>query len=226
MSEIYHKAAQVVVWLGAEDHYSDDGMQALRYFVDRSAVDTEAPWYGNEATYGKGDQSESEKMVNSLQSILQRPWWSRVWTVQEAVLAQRVTLVCGASTVSWQTDVGTLRIIRYRVKSGAISNKWRSTALGLVDLDPLLGVVEGQLRERAAEGLCHLEKDLLDVAYEFRHRQSNDPRDRIYAILGLAEGRKLAVQTVDYTQTIDEVEEEFRRSIQGLYPGVRVQAGI
>lgn len=226
MSTIYHTAAQVVVWLGAERYRSVDDLQALRYFVDCSAVDIEAPWYGPRTRDGGKDSIVSQEMVKGLQDILQRPWWSRIWTVQEAVLAQQVKLVCGASAVSWQTDVDTLRIIRYKIKSGAISNKWRSTDLRFINLGPLLEVVEAQLRERAADGLCHLEKDLLDVAYEFRHRLSSDPRDRIYAIMGLAEGRELLGIRPDYSLSIEEVEEEFGRSIQALYPGVQVQAGI
>jgi hypothetical protein len=37
---------------------------------------------------------------SAVRSILQRPWFSRVWTFQEIVLAKKAVLCCGAHTLS------------------------------------------------------------------------------------------------------------------------------
>lgn len=227
MADIYRSASEVVVWLGAETANSVCGMDALKYFVDPSIIESEAPWYQKGGERSNEMNMVSVAVVDGLQGIMDREWWFRLWTVQEAVLAQRVKLVCGQSAVCWNTDTATLRIIKWRVKSAVISNKWRCTDFNRVDLGHLLEVVQAQLQERAAEGQYIGERDLLDVAYDFRHRRAADPRDRIFAILGLAEGRKFDSSTlVDYTRTVEEAEEDFKMRLQALYPGVKVQIGI
>lgn len=237
MGDIYRQAKQVTVWLGPDTNTGSAsiGIQALRYFVDCSSVEGEAPWYMNQSTKQFPGRSKrfslpvnpSPSPAQALGEILQRGWWYRVWTVQEAVLARRTKMTCGQSSVYWETDVDTLRHIKYRVKSAVVSRRWTSGGFDSVDLSPLVEVVEAQLRERASEGKCSSGKDFLDIVYDFRHRISADPRDRFFGMLALAEGRRSGLlEIVDYSRTVEEVEEDLKRRIAASNPGIQVQSGI
>ncbi|KAJ4418733.1 hypothetical protein N0V82_005406 [Gnomoniopsis sp. IMI 355080] len=232
MGQIYQGAETVVVWLGEDAGAATrKGIQAIRFFVDPSRVESEAPWY---------DHPESSS--TGLVDIFSRTWWSRAWTVQEAVLAHKVTLLCGTSETTWTTDMQTLQKIKSRIKMAVISPQWQkemrdatiagdlepdpvttSPALAKsgfknIELEPLLELIELQIRERADESGLHLRRNLLDVVYDLRHREAVDPRDQIVAVLGLAEGRDMELGgfRVDYSHTIEQVHEEMMKAIQRL----------
>lgn len=238
MGQIYRRAETVIVWLGEDaGPATKNGIRAIQYFVDPSRVETEAPWYDN-----------PERSIAGFVDIFRRLWWYRVWTVQEAVLARRVKLLCGTSETTWTTDMQTLQRIKFRIKTAVISPQWQKeifprwraariaapleadpsrtdpTRLMLsfenIELGPLLEVIELQIRERADEGGFHLRRDLLDLVYDLRHRQAADPRDQIFAMLGLAEGRTtdLGGFRPDYTDSVEEVHEKIMKAIRILHP--------
>ncbi|KAK2736939.1 heterokaryon incompatibility protein [Colletotrichum kahawae] len=82
MSEIYSSAAQVVVWLGPATSMGFHAMAIIQKYAD----DSELHW--PDAKY---DIAQSFQIYG----FLHNEWWSRVWTVQEAVLAKQVTYHCG-----------------------------------------------------------------------------------------------------------------------------------
>jgi hypothetical protein len=47
-------------------------------------------------------QALTGSIFDPLQSFLSRPYWQRVWTVQELVLSSNATIVCGKQQVSFQ----------------------------------------------------------------------------------------------------------------------------
>lgn len=217
MDDIYRSASEVLVWLGFAVEESPYGVIAISYFTDLVAPPTDAPWYSG----------DSDLYASGLSNLLMNPWFSRIWTVQEAALARKVTLICGTDKVSWSTDLQSLKRLKYKIKLAATSPQWEQGPLQSVDLGPLLEVVDAQLREAAdAEGV-RLENNLLDVVYEFRHRLVSDPRDKIYAMFNLAEGRRVQLDRAgDYTETREEAWERLAEAVKSLDPAVEAQKGI
>lgn len=39
--------------------------------------------------------------IESLIKLLLRPWWRRVWVLQEVILVKKVSLYCGSMLVDW-----------------------------------------------------------------------------------------------------------------------------
>ena len=139
-------------------------------------------------------------LLDGLQDIFTRPWFQRMWVVQEtAALSRRAVMVCGKHEFAWTYGLGTRRLLR-RMKFAAISPKWEQAGLTVVNMSSLIQVLEmgvNTLREQPSD-------DLLDVVYYFRHRQSTDPRDKIFALVGLAYLRGIRFR-VDYTQSMEEI---------------------
>lgn len=104
MGEIYSRASQVIVWLGDEgkhtkaafDHFHewDDFLQVERL---QDPVD---PTLFLEKKY---PYPEISVVCGLLEIFSKRKWWTRMWTLQEILLAEEVTVLCGSSEVKWET---------------------------------------------------------------------------------------------------------------------------
>jgi Heterokaryon incompatibility protein (HET) len=92
MREIYMNASRVVVYLGGA---STDSDVALGFLKTAAA---ESPTSGRVAVIDK-------KSRTALQSLFQRPYFSRLWVVQEVLLARDLEIVCGQNSVSWVNRV-------------------------------------------------------------------------------------------------------------------------
>ncbi|KAI7774250.1 hypothetical protein LA080_009050 [Diaporthe eres] len=89
MARIYSGAKQACIWLGED---TDDSTTAIRFI--------------NEIMKLENFDAISEKKENSFkwQSLLllmQRPWFSRRWVVQEIALARSATIYCGNDKIPW-----------------------------------------------------------------------------------------------------------------------------
>lgn len=81
MGKIFSKASKVVVWLGPAADDSDDAMHALS------------------ATENEDDITRHHRAIAKL---LGRPYWHKVWTIQEIAKASVVEVWCGSQTLSWE----------------------------------------------------------------------------------------------------------------------------
>jgi hypothetical protein len=111
MGQIYETAENVAVYLGMPRGRSEEAMQYLKFFTEPGNLSEDPPW----------PWSQLPEAEQSLADILTRPWFQRIWTVQEATLARHTTLVCGEHQVSWRGDLQTMRSIVFRIKTAAIS---------------------------------------------------------------------------------------------------------
>nr|POE72138.1 heterokaryon incompatibility protein 6, or allele [Quercus suber] len=104
MAQIYNRAESVSVYLGPGD---DDTRRAIE-FVDRLLKLEDF----DPLTQDPGTPADWA----CLHDLMQKPWFSRRWIVQEIALARSATLFCGEQSVSWQdfSAATSLFVARYR----------------------------------------------------------------------------------------------------------------
>jgi hypothetical protein len=90
MSRIYNGAEQVCVWLGEDN---DDSTMAFSFIHEIMQL---------ENFDSISEKSENAKKWQSLLLLMQRPWFSRRWVVQEIALARAATIYCGNDNIPWQ----------------------------------------------------------------------------------------------------------------------------
>lgn len=212
MCDIYQGARSVVVHLGNATDKTGDAMRSLQYLIQARKLNSSAepPW-----THKKLIDVE-----DTLQDILDRPWFTRVWTVQEATLARHTILVCGDHRLSWYGDFQTLRRIAFGIKIIAISPYFSagSGRKSRLDWSPLLDIVETQMRQAARREGVAIHRNQLDLAFQFRHRQCTDPRDSYFALFGIVEnenGGRLKFNP-DYSLGLEEVYLRYIQQIQRI----------
>jgi hypothetical protein len=80
MAMIYANAFEVLLWLGAEADGSGEAMEAINS--------------------GAGSMRQYESEV---QSLFRRPYWNRLWILQEILMAQNISVICGDQFFAWET---------------------------------------------------------------------------------------------------------------------------
>lgn len=178
MREIYASAEKVLIWLGESDEYTRDGVLEKIEEVKRLEK--------IEGLEAKREQlmRECAGFYFTLADV--RPWFSRVWILQELAMARDPLVIVGWRSVPWSTLVDVWNEIAKEVM----------TELGR-------GFI--RIRHRAegedSERLAKVKLDVLDELFVSRQKnggetlrrlfvlsrtsQSSNPKDRVYALLGL-----------------------------------------
>lgn len=143
----------------------------------------------------------------AVDNLLARPWWSRTWVVQEIWQAREAILQCGGSTLKWKTIEKAMTYQEGWDDMGCLvkgTKRWKSWA---------------SLKQRYGLAIHISQKRLLgsklsDLLWNIWDRDTTDPRDKVFAILGLV-GNEYSdtLPDVDYRKTIEQVYREAASSI-------------
>ncbi|KAK6855088.1 heterokaryon incompatibility protein-domain-containing protein [Apiospora arundinis] len=90
MSRIYNCAQQVCVWLGQDNDDSTTAISFIREIMLLENFDAIS------------EKKENAPKWRSLSLLMQRPWFSRKWVVQEIALARVATIYCGNDQIPWE----------------------------------------------------------------------------------------------------------------------------
>ncbi|KAK5626328.1 hypothetical protein RRF57_002043 [Xylaria bambusicola] len=192
MGDIYSQASQVIVWLGPGSDSADRAVDVLKHIgsevelLDRGGLSSSP---GKTAFYHRADlqMGFTDDQWKSVQQLVTRPWFSRVWVAQEALLGgSRVIVQSGRSMVSWDLfhrSISTLYQNHY-IAPDLKSDLGRPRAL--CDTDP------------SREATKYI---ILMGALRF----CSEPRDLVYGFLGLLPGDLTAHIHPDYSAELGAV---------------------
>ncbi|KAF2742340.1 HET-domain-containing protein [Sporormia fimetaria CBS 119925] len=210
MSTIYARARQVIVWLGEETnttHTAFDGLynrielsqgpesssytkkEKDIYQANRS--DESGDWLedaitedankGGDLTTERRSDINSEHVKVAIYELLDRPWFRRIWVLQEVAAADAILVVCGKHWIEGRSFCARLvRLSReYQIVSSA-SNSIRAVLFLIRHRhrrDSWMAVSNdmSSLRIRPLS-------QLLDM---YHSQEASDRHDKVYALLGL-----------------------------------------
>ncbi|KAH9828455.1 heterokaryon incompatibility protein 6, OR allele-like [Teratosphaeria destructans] len=206
MGDIFRAASKVVVWLGNDYDDSAAGMQLAKQLL-HIAQSRNVSRLGADDLETHGLPKRGHRRWKAFAAILRRPWFWRTWVVQEVVLNPHVELVLGPNSLSWDelesiiallegplpTDWQLDQAISAAVLPFSRINKIRSrhrrtitTLLSPFTPDAHLdgGVVAEPESMKTPTNAD--DPELLDLLLMSRGLGASDPRDKIYALLGLS----------------------------------------
>ncbi|KAK0271633.1 hypothetical protein LTR35_013387 [Friedmanniomyces endolithicus] len=208
MDTTYKRCSQIVVWLGyaSEEHKSVLGVKAINVIGGRCdglplrELGAPKPPLPTDI-----DGYPPQDYLPATQRLLERPWFTRVWTVQEFCLAPRVDFVCGFDTFSLpcytnlqlsllSTDeirnvpeaYGVVRSIQPWLIS--TRHVLQVTEQEVPDIDPGIG----EIRKRTCRLLSHL--------WHTQGRSCSNPRDRVYGLLQITLDVRESLLPVSYME--------------------------
>jgi hypothetical protein len=167
MGSIYASARNTIIYLGESDEQSDRAIRALN---DTGGVSDFPGDFPN-------DESLKDCIVSS---ILSRPWFTRVWVLQELALSQNPIIQCGHSRVRW----GRLPSFLFssRGSSSAQHSGWSKKEQLLIDMQEAREKIQlGNINNR----LVQQQQNLFALVLWRSGLGAKDPRDIIYAHIGM-----------------------------------------
>lgn len=188
MRDIYTMAAKVEVWLGRiqdeNDELAIDLVRRLGAIVENSE---EALAQGFSAQYQDRFIEEfgacTPQVLRGLSYFFKRPWWTRVWVVQELALAKQPMAVvrCGWKTVAWLDFLIAAYAIEHSffIVEAIISREYSDERLDAWNQ----GIRMAQCRKVE---VAHPAFTLLELLNQHRDCEATDPRDKIFGLLGLS----------------------------------------
>ncbi|KAM0340591.1 hypothetical protein ACHAPU_010428 [Fusarium lateritium] len=195
MTKIYSQTERAILWMG---DFSDHLDMTANHFPRQKATDAfnflkfiTFPDHANDAIHTDDRDKLIERGPSAFLSLMQLPWWHRAWTVQEAVLPSDAIVVCGTLEASFSLfpklyDDLMIHYYTHCCDWGKI-------------LSPFWEQMHALYR-----GTINIHK-LLNT---FRSRHASNPRDKVYAYLGLGHG----IPT-DYKTSHEEVFKQLVRSV-------------
>ncbi|GLA08256.1 hypothetical protein AnigIFM60653_009785 [Aspergillus niger] len=176
MTEIYQRASQVFVYLGESDSDVEPALAAMR--KSASAIFTHPNAAVAQMTLqdwwelGYLSIEEAKFQVRAFYKFLQRPWFARMWCIQEYAVARSVVFLCGGHQIL-EPDLLNAGAWLATSSAGVTAAGWGSNPMIL-------------LHEIKAEKEVALKRPLINLLAEFRYRGAQRPHDKIYALYGLA----------------------------------------
>jgi len=211
MGPIYSDAETVIAWLGDADHVSD----SLATIVERGIPSPPAEDAADHASLRYEYAVEIHRIQMLFLIIATRPWWTRVWIVQECVLPKNEPVLrCGTKILPWTKFFETLQ--------ECLSKSGREAPLvdirhhpSFRDLNPFLDKILSEnatlneslsrffrlrtMREAYLSDPNH--QSLCSIVFMCAGQQSTVPHDHIYGTLGMVAEDDRKQVLVDYRRS-------------------------
>jgi hypothetical protein len=183
MRSIYEKAACVLMWLGEEADDSDLAMNLLSKFgtimtmSDNDGVEAEEKAGSQTLADVCGDASFNQHWI-ALRRLFSRPYWSRVWIIQEVLLARLAVMCCGTCNVPWAFVASLVVTAPLYPRHIFLPAALETVVAGYFELPQSLASIATDREEGKV-------MDLIDGLILSRQRRATDTRDYIYGILSV-----------------------------------------
>ena len=212
MGAIYSRAKLVVAWLGPAADGSDVALEKL-HRVGRLQLARKSHTQPSNSMsdldllkgfwYFLGAEFEKSFPVKEVNALLRRPYWYRIWIMQEAKLPPQVYCLCGRSVVPFSALVLGLEAMYHL---WFLAESLGGPLMNVSGSQPLLSILTSApslmrstfINPKVKQPLWRLLKSSND-------RQATDKRDYVFGVLGIATDLELLGLEADYTKSCLEV---------------------
>lgn len=236
MGQVYAKASAVVVWLGPSDAVTLEAVEFLKTIFQgyiRSTLTTKGHLpFADTLDAEEWNKVVYPKLIRVLSHFFNYPWFRRVWVVQELWLSQKAVICCGDETLTWESVM--------------LANYWMNDAEGGgfagISQEPLpslwSSIAEKQniasARSSSSPGCDATPSSrmkILDLVLDGLVLRATDPRDKIFALLGLGEEtyRKSEMSHLllpDYSKSTSQVYSDFTRWWINTYKSLAILSAV
>ena len=148
-------------------------------------------------------------MWPALRKFMLRPWFRRVWCVQEVVLAQDIRIVFGNHSVTFEQLVVVVSVVSHihvNESRRDQTSSWDTHSWTGVTIAAAAFLQTWQKRKARAE---KKPMSLCDLVTSTMSQKSTDRRDRVYALYGMVDGKIIEDLPVDYSESYTQLSCRF-----------------
>ncbi|KIW46559.1 uncharacterized protein PV06_02226 [Exophiala oligosperma] len=201
MYKVYQNASKTMVWMGPSDDSSRTAITYARSLKAQTFLDEYMP-YVTQFGYSFYHETKSfvldmfdahpqkETTINACAEFLLRPWFTRVWTEQEAAMSPVPVVACGEDEIPWAQIFALAWIFQPKVTMAWPD--WFLPDQGYDVLEPNLFAVTGIQKFRVRQMLVDSNApsrfvlSLTDAMRVAWRQRCFDPRDKIFAMRNIA----------------------------------------
>lgn len=202
MRLVYKEAERVIVWLGDmpsdgvgnPGHHGTLRLEAFASQLARRSLDTSSlksdvlstwSWHFDDLIRLQhcghpgacpSSTAVDDEIALAMRELLNRPWFKRVWIIQEIASAKSGIIMCGQGGHTASVPMRAFAVLPSLLEGKGLEVPAHAQAV--LDVMP----VAGQRRR----GWWNERHDLRTLLTKFRSSQSSEPRDFVYALLGIA----------------------------------------
>ncbi|KAK4060871.1 uncharacterized protein Triagg1_10563 [Trichoderma aggressivum f. europaeum] len=217
MAQIYQGARRVVVYLGQSAHGSDEAMHSICEIDQPSDYGAYPSW---------DTMPKPPSNIESIRALFKRPWFYRVWVLQEIAFAKDAVFVCGQYEVGWDS----IRTFCHWTRN----NRWmKGAALPY----PIEYTVK---KSRSRTDFIHYNHRLYELLRNTKDCQATDARDKVYAMLPLlkwehenmireleanqnqAEDKRVGGLDADRLHQASFIQADYTMSVQQVYTNLAI----
>jgi hypothetical protein len=209
MRLIYSQALVVTIWLGelqdiaAEevDLTESNIRSALNYL--RGIAERNCREFNDLRTYfenlAKTELPMDPALFRAISSLCHRPWFTRVWVVQEHVVARSATILCGDERIGFEQFLSAMNSVAHLLELQEPSSLSSSTTV----------IAHGLYRRMFSRpeflNLPIGERVLRALHLSSHHLHATDPRDKLYSLIGLlGDVSGCQILVADYEKPLNE----------------------
>ncbi|KAK3996171.1 heterokaryon incompatibility protein-domain-containing protein [Cladorrhinum sp. PSN332] len=183
MQRIYSQASSVIVWLG---NVTPSAAMTVRDLIMPFNCLSQTNEQQKILPY-------PEAALVGLRGLFRQPWWKRIWIIQEVVAAREIVVFYGNEIIPWSF----LRVI------------CRAVQLEEFRTQSVKGGILRGCRYRKFTALDNFRKHrtlpLIRLLQGTRDYDASDPRDKLYALLGMALDVSTELLVPDYSKSAETV---------------------
>jgi hypothetical protein len=173
MGKIYGACTGVMIWLGDDVPVNDSAFALMRLLSETTTRPDYAPGYPYfmDQVTASGISLENQMDWSTLDHLFWSAWFTRVWIIQELVLAKKAIVYFDSQCITWEEF--------HRAANCASSIKLAGWDAISPERVLNLGFLYDQLKSS-------IKPDLLSLLRSTRFSLATDPHDKIYGLLGIA----------------------------------------
>lgn len=192
MGMVYTHATNTLIWLGDED--DEDPARAFdlmeTIFARLQGTDAQV----TPADFGRLDfPPVLDQAWWTIRQLFRRPWFSRLWTIQEAVLSRSLFLKCGHASACWDDFAAWCAcleqtgILLWLTANSELDHEFHQRGQPPF-LPPQGASIVNSVQADRLQGLALTHKEyLLNILVSTRYAHATEPKDKVYGVLGIAE---------------------------------------
>ena len=179
MGDIYSKASKVLAWIGKEDEQTERAVSFLSGLLTWRSIEKYCP--PRRACFSEDSHSYNWA---SLSKLCCRSYWSRLWIIQEVLLASDLHIQCGSHSFKWENLSNVFHYLAENSHSTVFCSPYGKH--GIVTSVPFkLEMRRKEHRMAVLQDNCDDFIPLLDLVDLFKDAQCFDPRDKIFGLKSL-----------------------------------------
>jgi hypothetical protein len=216
MGQIYMKAQTVVIWLGREDEHIAGAAKVICRLSSFTPKQARRRFQNIDDPELLETVGISQQQWVDYASFLQRRWFGRIWVVQESFFSGNKEVWCGDRILPWSKVMAAAQLL----EETHLDTVLKAYILNIVEKPRFRGSIKtklfdnrlnnqqifGKLSKMSAQSL-----NLGRLLYFSRCFNATDPRDHIFAILGMWDASQ------QHRGTMFEIKPDYEAPVSDIY---------